>query len=1102
MSSKDTAVSTTPWKKAIFSQSDFYDAWVKSDRYFYAHLVNQTLRGAYHYLLKPDQVFYVGQYPTAYILEVEDTPAEEDEIKWRKFLWNQSVVPILIVKVINGEKRGIRVYTANEYKCDIAETLTCTADALDLLETKIESGVFFGERSNHFNRDQAVDQYLLNSLNDAVNILYQSFLSERDRRFVESIESQGKKAGEEDRQKVDHLIRERQAFVQLYLTRILFVCYLIDRGMLRGEHFPSTSRLAKIAPTDSLSSHRLADVLKDCVTPNEKRDVLKRVFAETKKRFNGSLFEYGKDSKQSDAPEVSDQFLSDLTVFLNGGKVGPGQKVFEGLFVYDFNIIPIETISSIYESFLNAQGIQRSSGAYYTPPHLAELVVDIALENLKDKKIFEMDVLDPSCGSGVFLVSLFCRMADQLRRHLKYKSVNPSSNWGKKILELLTRIHGIDSNSTACHIACFSLYLAALEQLKPTDLDDLEDGILPPLLSDPDKGHERGKNIYKANFFDPQLPIEAEKFDLIVGNPPWVSGRHQKDAQFTDWMKNNSKQKPAPEKQIAYGFLWESQPLLTENGVACLLVPAPVLWSDHTNVFLAKWLRSVTVERVVNFSDLRFVLFEHAIHPCAAIRFVNEYTADKTDHSICYESPKADFYSQLGGPLLIREEDRTYLFQENAISGAEMNQSSTVWKVPFWGKGRDQRLVERLSIFPRLGDLFPPIPKKTSFKEMPPPLWCSGDGIKGMECANPQKGSWSNATLFLDPSDFNSQGLLVDSNTLKTTGEWEIPLEVERPRSPQLFSSSRVLVSQGTRVNVAYCDFDLVFKDSIAAFCGPPNRVDSLKFLSVVLKSGLLKYYLFHSSPFWGSERDQNTLVTYRSLPFFFPEDAFDPKAAAHCVSEVLKRFESYELQAQSARNALSEGRLTNFDPVEASEAIRKECEPYVRKYYGINRFENNLIDDTLEVIVKSITPRASDAPRTLERVNKGKCTRYAGELVDMLKALSWKEKGYSYSTHVYLPGFDDQYGVIRVDRSQEKDKRVTVSEEPKELQEAIRRISKHLKQNESERIIHCLNLMVHDGNSLYILKPAQLRFWTRIAAQNDADEIAGSLVKRLGGAK
>ena len=1078
MSTKKTIASSTPWKKTIYNQSEFYASWEKSDRFFHAHLVSQTLRGAYSYLLKPDQVFYVGSYPTAYILEVDNVPTEAEEENWRKFLWNQSVVPILIVKVA---KKEIRVYTANEYKHSIAETLTFAADALDLLETKIESGAFFGENSEHFDRKEAVDHYLLTNLNDAVEKLCQSGPSD-------------------------------QEFVQLYLARILFICYLIDRGMLKGKYFSSHRRLKKIAPTDFSTPYRLANVLKECTTPNEKRDVIKRIFAETKKRFNGSLFEYGEGSKQSDAPEVSDKFLNALTTFLSGDEIRKGQSVFD-FKAYDFNIIPIETISSIYESFLNAQGIQRSSGAYYTPPHLAELVVDIALENVKESKIYEMKVLDPSCGSGVFLVSLFCRMADQLRRHLKYKSVNPSSKWGKMVLELLTRIHGIDSNSTACHIACFSLYLAALEQLKPTDLEDLEDGILPPLLSDPEKGHERGKNIFKANFFDPKLPIEGHKFDLIVGNPPWVSREHQVDVIFETWVEEQVKstglepKNIAPQKQIAYGFLWETSKFLHDNGVACLIVPSSLLWSRDTNNFLTHWLSQATVERVVNFSDLRRILFSGAIHPCCAIRFSNEYDNNK-DNIIIYESPKADIRNQIDGPIFIHEDDKVTIFQENAIVSARSGCSVMTWKVPFWGKGRGKQLIDRLDMMPKLRDLtsVPDSKNQTLF-------------IRGQGCQPYSLNDERKERKWYRPwwKEYDSQKPLrflrtrADFDLLITEKDFsDIPesLNEKLRTSPdrRLFEWPKVIVNKGF-TKAAFCHEPVLFQHALQSIASSKNNADILRFLSVVLMSKFIRYYLFHTSENWGSRQTEVHLDELLAMPFFLPEHAPNPQNAHNAFKKIVERFKKFERRASYFGQGVADIDYTlerlksKFDFENEMQSVREDCEEHITSYYGINDFEMHLVDDTENFIFKSITPENFSIP-TLAPIKLENCQMYAGELICMLKAFSWKEKGYPYSAHVYLPGSDDQYGIVRVDRSQEKEKRITVSKEPKELKEAVRRISKHLKQFESERIIHCLNLKVFDGNSLFILKPAQLRFWTRIAAQNDADEIGAEIVKQSGGLK
>jgi len=71
--------------------------------------------------------------------------------------------------------------------------------------------------------------------------------------------------------------------------------------------------------------------------------------------------------------------------------------------LYDFKLLPIEFISRLYERFVvSVKGKQKKEGAYYTPPHLARLLIDELLPF--DKKIdFEnFKLIDPSCGAGFF----------------------------------------------------------------------------------------------------------------------------------------------------------------------------------------------------------------------------------------------------------------------------------------------------------------------------------------------------------------------------------------------------------------------------------------------------------------------------------------------------------------------------------------------------------------------------------------------------------------------------------------------------------------------------------------------------------------------------
>ena len=144
---------------------------------------------------------------------------------------------------------------------------------------------------------------------------------------------------------------------------------------------------------------------------------LNKLFQVLQRDFNGSLF-----GNQPDSPVV-DAEVDCLQRFLSG-EVRTGQIWMFKL--YDFSFVPVELISAIYQEFLGAEAEveseptrrnqprndgQRTHGAYYTPPRLAELTVDIATEGWDT--LLDKHCLDPACGSGVFLVILFVRMAEE-----------------------------------------------------------------------------------------------------------------------------------------------------------------------------------------------------------------------------------------------------------------------------------------------------------------------------------------------------------------------------------------------------------------------------------------------------------------------------------------------------------------------------------------------------------------------------------------------------------------------------------------------------------------------------------------------------------------
>lgn len=143
-------------------------------------------------------------------------------------------------------------------------------------------------------------------------------------------------------------------------------------------------------------------------------------------------------------------------------------------------------------------------GAFYTPHYLADFMVQQCFVEYVNKKKIPC-VLDPACGSGVFLVSAFKRQIEMLKREKEILSADD-------LTKLMTeKILGVDVNPSALRISCFSLYIALLDELTPKDI--LENQFHFPNLI--------GENLIQGSFFSQivEKNISGKFIDIVVGNP-------------------------------------------------------------------------------------------------------------------------------------------------------------------------------------------------------------------------------------------------------------------------------------------------------------------------------------------------------------------------------------------------------------------------------------------------------------------------------------------------------------------------------------------------------------------------------------------------------
>jgi predicted RNA methylase len=450
-----------------------------------------------------DGVLCAEHSPLVYFKTVKRINAEIAYQLHQQF-WNHGGAPVLVlisdteVHVYSGmSKPGGELPADYNQMPGFIESLERVGDGLQSFLTAVESGQYFARHARSFNPAQRVDRDLLDSL-----------------------QATRQKLGASTRKRIPAKV------LDALLCRLVFTCYLFDRKVI-DKSYLETLGIAEAG--------HLRDVL--ALKPQSAKASLYKLFKKLGEDFNGDLFS---DDLKEEAEWIQEDHIKTLSQFFHGTNVRTGQEAF---WPYDFECIPIETISAIYERFLKEE--DEKLGAFYTPRFLAEVVLDIALSNMPT--LLGKRALDPACGSGIFLVGLFNRIAEE------WKQDNPKARNDTKARELMRllkeSLFGVDVKETACRIAAFSLYLAYLDQLAPRDIQVLQEKgrFLPKLTGD-------DGNIKCCDFFekDARFPVDV---DIVIGNPPWGSIAKE-DTAAGQWCVANNR--PLPDKQIAAAFIWKA----------------------------------------------------------------------------------------------------------------------------------------------------------------------------------------------------------------------------------------------------------------------------------------------------------------------------------------------------------------------------------------------------------------------------------------------------------------------------------------------------------------------------------------------------------------
>jgi len=416
------------------------------------------------------------------------------------------------------------------------------------------------------------------------------------------------------------------------------------------------------------------------------------ILNELANEFNGKIFD---NVSQSEKDKINAGSLSILSNFLRANIDLKTNQLFLWE-QYSFKYLPAEVISAIYENFIQAEAFrkngEREKGVVYTPIHLVNLLVDEVMP-LDKPNLFagnSFRVLDPACGSGIFLVAAFKRL-------LQWWAINnstpgniqyPDSKIAQKILE--DNIFGVDVKKTATLVSVFSLTTALLDKLTPQEIWNK--------LKFKDLSQ---KNIQHTSFFDWALTKKKlnSKFDLIIGNPPFniETGKDREDVLNTQkLLELDFKHKKLPDNNFALHF-FEAAMLFSKR--VCLIIPANVLlYNKAAQGYRNQIFTDYNVSKIFDFTHLRRDLFHKtADTPIVAIVCQNKPFENKVIEHIVV---KRTISSEKKLRFEIDYYDRYYIPQNWAIDETK----HFVWKTNLLGGGRLFHLIYRLSQLSNLKD--------------------------------------------------------------------------------------------------------------------------------------------------------------------------------------------------------------------------------------------------------------------------------------------------------------------------------------------------------------------------------------------------------------
>ena len=786
-----------------------------------------------------------------------------------------------------------------------------------------------------------------------------------------------------------------------------------------------------------------ADLPADLSAMFATRESTFRLFDWLRETFNGDLFPM--DNPGAEREHLTTEHLTYIREFVEGRSLLPEQEGQGRLFRFRFSAIPIELISAIYQQFARSRAAEeaRSQGLHYTPTELVHLALDPVFERIPSSA----RVIDPACGSGAFLVEAF--------RRLVWRATEGQPATRKLVRRILYRqLFGLDINRSALGIAAFSLYLAALE-LDEEPITDIADLRFDHLID---------KTLFETDSLANNLPdqIAATRFDAVIGNPPWTFvGRHGASPKRVEAQRNTLRPRRSPDQ----AFLGLAAGLAGESGRVGMVMKATPFFSrdSHAVEARAALLERLAPVALLNLSYLRREgLFPDASGPALVFLARCALAPDPTSLLVGSVPWTPDF-------------KRTGIFhvgpgEINSVSLDRVLAVPPFLKAATFGTVRDGLLIEKLEKrFPRLEDVLVRLGLDRS-------KHC-GQGFQVRGDKNPPPDTYYGVGV-VTPSNFASFRLRVDSLEHFTHTTLHRPRRESIFKGPLLLCSKTVKTSgaEHGRYGAAVHRDDVLYTENIYGISFQATDPLYAYVLCGILNSSLTTFQLALGGPTWGLERP--TVGPHDILSLRVPYlEGIDTS-----LVDAIAKMEGRAAEAPHDRQRLEALDESVFDLYEL------EREERILAAASIER-ARHLVFESRRDRLGLTSPPDSNALRGYTGQVAQTINAYLRALGNRhVEAVLYENTPETQRPAAGLPGVTAVRFEVVPGRP---DLRPVIREgDISELEELVFMLRGRLEADIPPYLNERRQLRIYGDEGLFVLKPAEARYWTRTAGLNDADII------------